>query len=272
MLVNRIVLLVVCAQLVACGSGDTEPVTPTVTNNPAGPTPGSSNSFVHFEGVWQGTITPDDTMSSGMGIVFVNGWGEFRLLASDVQFIGFPRRTFSELQGNLTGLRSPGSEWSDGTRVSPFTISGAIDEDNFIDATYYGSAGSGSLALAWVSSTDSTNIGATNGMWVLFDDDQNYLATFEIEVTNEWEATITGAHSNGCNYSGVAESWTSFNSYDISKFDISDCPLIAGIDANGEYSGTAARIDIADDGTGELALVLGLSNGQNQLTYFLYRP
>ena len=265
--VRQIALLLITAQLVACKLDRENP-----TPDPAsGVTPSADSPFVHFEGVWQGTITPEDTMTSLPAIVIVNGWGEFRLLTDGVQFVGWPRRTVSELEGSLKGIRSPDSTWSDGTVVSSFTIYGSIEADNFIDATYAGNASSGSVALDWVSVTNSTDIDAIQGTWMLLDAHQNYVATFEFDVIDIAEATITGAHSNGCTYSGAAESWTSFNSYDIWEIDVSNCPAVAGVDVNGRYSGTAALIDVVDDGTGELALVLGLSNSETQLTHYLYR-
>lgn len=269
---RKISLLVVIAQLAGCGSGNPEAAVQSLTNDSVGPTPNTGSPYVHFEGTWQGTVIPDGTMTSSPAIAVVNGWGEFRLLTTDAQFVGFPRRTASELGGELTGLRSPGTTWSDGTRVSSFTISGSIAEDNFIDATYTGSVGSGMLAIAWEPSTNSTDISAIAGIWALFDDFRNIVATFEVNVIDDWSATITGAYSNGCTFSGTSESWTSFNSYDISPAQISSCPLIAGVDVNGGYSGSAVRLDVADDGTDELALVIALSNNDNQLTYFLYKP
>lgn len=272
MRIGIIAALIVAAQLIACGSGAKSPSAPAAVTPSPGPTPSGGIPWVHFEGVWQGTITPDNTMSSLPAIAIVNGWGELRLLADDAQFVGFGSRTDSELNGDLMGFRLPGSTWSDGTRVSPFTISGSIDEAGFIDAAYSGNADSGSIALAWESSNNSGDIDATNGTWVLFDDNLNPVATFDFIVKTEIAALIIGTHSNGCTFSGGADSWTSFTSYNISDLQISNCPLVSGINVNGGYSGTVAILDVADDGTNQLSLVLGLSNDEIQLTYFLYRP
>lgn len=272
MLIKKIVLVMFAAQLIACRSGSTDRAAETIPDTLQTPSTSNNDPYVHFEGIWQGTITPDDTMTSGTAVALVNGWGEFRLLASEAQFVGFPRRTRSVLEGRLTGFRSPGVTWDNGARISQFTISGSIAGDEFIDAVFSGDAGSGSLGLAWVTVTYPTDISDINGTWALLDENQNHVATFNVDVTNEWEARINGAHSNGCIYSGAAESWTSVNSYDIWELSISNCPPIAGIELNGDYSGTAALIDSADDGTDELALVLALDNDQIQVTHFLYRP
>lgn len=272
MLLRTMTTLVLAAFLAACGSDGSIPVTPVVAINDPPPAAGDSSPFMHFEGVWQGTIMPDDTMTSRPAILIVNGWGEFRLLTGDAQFVGFPHRTLSELEGELAGIQSPGSTWSDGSTVSAFTIDGAIDEDDFIDATYSGATGSGTMVLSPVLAIESSSIGAALGTWMLFDDDQNYVATFDFDVINQWEAIVSGTHSNGCIYSGSVESWTSVNSYDVWALDVSNCPMVGGVDLNGEYAGSAVRIDVANDGSDELALVIGMSSEDIQLTYFLYRP
>ena len=92
-----------------------------------------------------------------------------------------------------------------------------------------------------------------------------------METINFYDARISGAHVNGCAYGGGAESWTSADSYDIWELVVTGCPEIAGVDINGTYSGSAAIIEIEDDGRDEMALVIGLSNEENQITQFLYR-
>ena len=271
MILRILALLLIAAQLVGCNSGSQAPDAHTTDNSAVTTSSNTNDDYVHFEGIWQGTITPDDTMTTGTAIVLVNGWGEFRLLTRDTQFIGFPRRTTTELSGGLTGLRSPDSAWSDGTLSSRFTITGSIDGDNFINATYDGDVGGGSLALAWEPGAHSTDIMAIEGTWVGFDDHLNMVVTFDFGNFSTWESSMHGTHSNGCTYSGNIESWTSLNSYDIWELEISGCPNVAGTDMNGEYSGTAALVNVVDDGSNNLALVLGLSSDEIQLSYFLYR-
>ena len=104
---NRISIVMIAAQLAACSSGGNHvDVTPVEIN---GLDPSQGDGYIHFEGLWQGALTPDDTLTSSTVVVIVNGWGEFRALTADVQFVGFPHRTGSTLTGELKGIRSPGS-------------------------------------------------------------------------------------------------------------------------------------------------------------------
>jgi hypothetical protein len=266
-------VMVLAALLAACGSGGTGPATPVpAAVASAAPPPDNGNQFVHFEGVWQGTLTSNDPKSSGPAILIVNGWGEFRLFTNDVQYVGFPHRTYSELEGDITGIRSPGSTWNHGTPFAHFQLRGSISEDNFIEATFAGGADSGSMSLAPITASDSGAIGNITGTWILYDELRNAIATFDLDGRGLLEALATGTHSNGCVFSGIIESWTSFNSYNTDGFELSGCPPVNGIEINGLYSGSAVKIDVADDGTDELALVLGLSNDVAQLTFSLYRP
>ena len=272
MRIQKIALLLAAVQLAACnsGSGDSNPAV--LSGSLSGPAPGTGSPPAHFEGNWQGTITPDDTKTSVDAVVIVNGWGELRLYAGDIQMVGWPRRIAGRLEGDVTGFRSPGSTWTDGSQISLLSIDGTIDKDEFINATYVGVGGSGTIALAHVTRQDSVKITAISGLWVQKDANQNNIASFDIEILGGWEAKITGTHANGCIYSGEAESWTSFNSYDIPKLEVSGCPLVNGVDINGTYVGSAALFDMPDDGTDELALVLGISSDDNQLTFVLYHP
>jgi hypothetical protein len=156
--------------------------------------------------------------------------------------------------------------------VSTFRIAGQIDENEFIDAIYSGEAAGGLLALSRVFSNTSSSISSLSGTWVLLDDNQGIDASFSAHVLNSMEASIYGSHVNGCAYSGVAESWTSMDSYDIWELSVEGCPEIGGVDVNGMYSGSAAFVDIEDDSTDGPALVVGLTNDENQLTFVLYRP
>lgn len=268
---KRFILAIIAAHLIGCGSGGPEPIEPPVVSDPTVPVQTSGPSTVHFEGIWQGTVTPDDTQTSSWAIAIVNGWGEMRLLTRDAQFVGAPRRTQSALKGDLIGLRSAGTTWSDGSGISPFTIDGSIASDEFIDADYSGPTVSGALAMAWEPDAHSTDIQTIGGTWASFDRNQNIIAALTFDVFNDDSARISGSHANGCTYSGTTESWTSVNSYDIWQFAMSGCPFVAGVDVNGDYSGSAARIDLADDGTDELALVVALSNDEVQQTIFLYK-
>ena len=272
MRIRSILFALIVLYLGACGSGGTDGESLSSAGESTTSSPGDGSGWVHFEGVWQGTVTSHDTRSSSTAIVIVNGWGEFRLVAADFQFVGFPGRTRTRLEGQVTGFRAAGTTWSDGTRTSEFIISGSIDTDNFIDATYFGAAGSGSLSLESIPAIDSASIGGVLGTWFLLDNDHGYSASFDFDREDDWQASIRGTHVNGCNYLGSLESWTSINSYDVWELNIAGCPAIADIDLNGEYVGSAVLVDITDDGTDTLVLVLALSNRDNQLTYLLYRP
>lgn len=210
-------------------------------------------------------------MTSSLAVIIVNGWGEFRLLTPDTQFVGYPRRTTADFEGELSGIRAVGTTWPDGSRVSLFDIAGTIDSNAFIDASYTGNNGGGTLALAWSGANLARHVVDVEGRWELYDADRNIVATFSVTRSGDWTANIFGMHSNGCNYSGELESWTSMASYDIWDLNISGCPMLAGTDVNGSYVGSAALLDMPDDGTGSLALVMALSNDNTQLTLILSR-
>lgn len=218
----------------------------------------------HFEGNWQGALTDNANGISSTAILLVNGWGEFRLVTEDMQFVGFPSRTATTVGGLIAGIRSANSTWSDGGRIQEFELSGSIDTDQFIDARYEGESDSGTLALAWATRDEPASLRQITGTWALYDQHRNIVATFQVG------GGISGSHSNGCIYSGAVEAgWTSIYSYDITGFEVTGCPLINGIDLNGGYGGTAALFDIAGDESDALVLVVALGNGDNQLTLFL---
>ena len=271
MAVTRFTPCLVFAILVACGSGEPAPTSPSAAAAYDPPAPAGSGRLIHFEGVWQGSITPDGASTASPAIVIVNGWGEFRLLSDDVQFIGFLQRTQAGFNGDLLGIREAGATWRDGTRVSTFAVSGDFGVDESIEATYAGEAESGVISLAWVSSDESGSIENAGGMWAQLDDNRNPVAVFELHVRGDWDALVTGTDVNGCLYSGAMESWTSFRSYEIGELIVENCPLVGGVDINGVYQGSAVLIDVAGDNTDELAMVIGLSNGEAQLTHVLYR-
>lgn len=247
------------------------------TSGPAGPTDEVANAvappatnFVHFEGIWQGIVTPAASATSLPAIVMVNGWGEFRMVADGMQFVGFPRRTASGIAGEVKGITSAQATWNDGRRVNYFSLSGTISGDEFIDASYNGGADNGTLAVAWAATDQSSEIESIQGVWALYDENQNIVMTLQVDVYDLWQARMSGAHSNGCTYSGNIEAWTSEFSYDVVPFEVSGCPLAGDIDVNGTYWGTGALIDVDGDNSAERVLVIALSNEVNQLTFFLH--
>ena len=272
MITRFTVLFIALAQLVACDSRGAGGAALPAAQTDWVPTIIGGNDPSHFEGIWQGTITPDDTNTTSGAILIVNGWGEFRLLSEGLQFVGAPRRTKTELSGELVGFRSSDTAWKDGSRVSAFEITGTIGDNEFIHAAYSGEADSGLLALSRVTDSSSSSISSLQGSWVMADDNENTVASFQMQTMNSLEASVYGSHANGCTYSGVAESWTSAVSYDIWELLVKGCSGTGGIAPNGTYSGSAVIIDIEDDGRAATALVVGLSNDQNQLTFILYRP
>jgi len=240
--------------------------------SPTMPQPATTTEFVHFEGNWLGTLTSDVTGNSSTAIALVNGWGEFRLITNGAQFIGWPRRTATNLSGGVTGIRDAGSTWNNGNPTSYFALVGTISEDNFIEATYRGSGDSGMLAMAWSPEEQSVTIGSLDGTWVEYDESRNIVATIQIDASGAWQAGIYGSHVNGCTFAGETEAWTSYYSYDVVPFEVSGCPQIAGIELNGGYSGTAALVNLPDDHTDEPALVVAVSNDlYHQLSFFLHR-
>jgi hypothetical protein len=247
----------IVTELIGCGSGSLNDVEETVPSAPPDST--GSSTTVHFEGIWQGTSA---------AIALVNGWGEFRLLAEDVQFVGFPKRTQSAIEGVVTGIRSAGTTWNDGSHVSQFTLIGSITEDHSIDARYEGPQ-SGTLSMSWAAAEANTAIATIDGIWALRDENRNVVATIQIDAYSGLAAEVFGSHANGCTYSGESESWTSAYSYDFSPLELSGCPLIDGVDLNGTYVGTGALIDLADDGSDELVFVVALSNDANQISFLL---
>lgn len=266
----RLVGLLILAALASCDlNGSSDPGSTVPPPSPEPPPPGVVT--VHFEGIWQGAMTSGEPVNGSAAIALVNGWGEFRLVSDGVQFVGFPQRTVTGISGLLTGIRSAGTTWSDGERISDFDLSGSISSDGFIDATFEGSADSGILWMNQVAVAGPTDIAALNATWGLYDENQNMVATFLITSYSESGARISGAHANGCTYTGTSESWTSFYSYNISALEVAGCPLVDGSDPNGAYVGTAGLVDVDDDDSDEPVLVVALSSDTNQLTFFLHR-
>jgi len=268
--------LLALAGLYGCKSnpgGDTQSSAQTPPSSPEQQLPAnSSQQLVGFEGIWQGIVTPDVSGTSSPALVMVNGWGELRLLTDERQFVGFPARTAKFVAGTLTGIRSAATTWHDGSVVSDFFLSGSIDDDAFIDATYSGSVESGTLQLSWAADrVVNTEIDEINGVWALYDDNQNIRATLQIGRYDQWQAQISGFHTNGCVYFGNTEAWTSFYSYDVVPFEISGCPNMGDTNINGTYSGTAALVDIDGDNSEDHVLVFALTNSANQLALFLHR-
>lgn len=266
------ILLPCAAALCVLGGCNSETQVPAsrasdLLNTAAPPSP----DYVHFEGIWQGMVTPAETGTSLSAIVMVNGWGEFRLVADGMQLVGFPKRTASSVVGEITGITSVDTTWNSGSRIADFTLHGEISADNFISARYSGSSDNGTMAVAWATTHSPTRIESIEGLWVQHDQAENIVATVQIDVYDGWQARISGSRSNGCNYFGNIEAWTSELSYDVTPLEVSGCPPSNGIDVNGTYSGTSALIDIADDGSDELILAVALTNEVNQISLFLHR-
>jgi len=271
MIARQFLLLIFCVQFVGCGSGapggESSPP-PDIPPGPIGQLPSTTSRYVHFEGIWQGTATPDDGSTTTRAIMLVNGWGEIRVLLDDAQLIGWGQRTATEFEATLTGIKMAGETWSDGSRNTSFEYTGTFDENTSIEAVYSGDSDGGDLQIHRVTDAESSFLDAAYGTWALFDENLNIAATFNIEAFYR----ISGSHSNGCVFLGEIDDWSSHLSYDIYEIEVSGCPLADGIDVNGTYVGTAAIFDVADDGTDESGLIIALSNDENQLTYLLYRP
>jgi len=268
-----LVVLLILAGLPGCNSGSSERNLASASGPgpQTDPQPIPMPTAVHFEGIWQGTATSDVSGTSSPAILMVNGWGEFRMVTDDAQFVGFTTRTASTLEGEVTGFQSVQTTWNDGSRSSRFTLSGTISGDHSIEASYSGNVDSGTLQLALMVDTKLTTIYAVDGVWAVYDNQQNVEATIQMDRYDDWAAQVSGAHANGCTYFGNIEAWTSAFSYDITPFEVTGCPLIAGTDINGTYVGTAALIDIADDKSDERLLVVALSSDVIQITFFLHR-
>lgn len=266
------ILLPTVAALSLLGACSPENPMPTRTTGRASTDIAAPTSdYLHFEGIWQGVITPAASGTSRPAIAMVNGWGEFRLVAGSMQMVGFPKRTATDVAGEITGITSAETTWSDGSRIGAFTLNGEISADNFIRARYAGSKDSGTLDLASSIADQSTEIGSVQGVWVQYDEFDNIVATLQVDVYDGWAARISGSHSNGCRYLGNTEAWTSAQSYDVVPFEVSGCPPVNGIDVNGTYSGTGALIDVEGDSSNELILVVALSNEASQITFFLHK-
>ena len=266
---NKIALALALASLFGCGSGTSDPASP--PQNYASAVPTGSSQQVHFEGVWQGTLTPTGSDQESQAIAMINGWGEFRLTTGDTQFIGFPLRTKSQVSGSLEGIKQAGEEWSDGSRTAEFELSGSIDNNQTINAGYTGSVEIGTMTLAWPSGLDRATLAEIEGTWSLLDDLQNPTASYLIETISGHTSRITGNHSNGCMYAGLLEIWTSYHFYNVERFELTNCPTGTGVNINGEYSGSAAIVNINSDGTDEEVLIIAISNDSNQITFHLHR-
>ena len=265
----QIVSVIVVVSILGCTSGNDEP--PVSEGGYQAAVPVIDTAPVHFEGIWQGTLTPSGQSIDLSAILIVNGWGEFRMVAGDSQFVGFPTRGGSTLAGDLTGMKPAGSAWSDGSRVSDFLVDGTINKDQFIDARYVGTVESGDMALTWSKDAGEATPADIDGLWQLENENGNPVASFLIEESGFVTSRINGNHENGCLYAGIADAWTSYRSFDIVPMRIKDCPVVDGININGEYYGSAALVDDPDGESDEQQLVFALSNEENQMHFFLHR-
>ena len=227
-------------------------------STPLSPLPAGVGHTVKFEGVWQGTITSSNSLQSANVISFVNGWGEISLLTDDVMFAGFTTVVESTLYSELVGITAVGKHWPDGNRTNHFVLNGTIEDDQHIEAQYDGDGDSGIVTMAWSATGRNTQAGEIDGLWAILDNDRNILATVRIDAVSDFKTDVSGSHINGCTYAGMAESWSSFYAFDFSSIVISGCPPEQGVDINGEYAGVGALLDITDDGTDEIVLVVGM--------------
>ncbi|MDX1508296.1 MAG: hypothetical protein R3358_08455, partial [Woeseiaceae bacterium] len=165
-----------CALAVLCGCSGGAPGNET-TGSPSGASSTSaSEETVHFEGNWVGTLTSDQEQHSSTAILLVNGWGEFRLIADGMQFVGWPRRTETSLAGTVTGIRAAGTSWNDGSTSGIFDIGGTITGNDLIDGTYLGAGDNGVFTLTWVAGDESRGE-AIAGSWVQYDANENIVAS-----------------------------------------------------------------------------------------------
>ena len=258
--------------LLVTGCGGSSPEASQDRHIDTAPSPPGPLPLTPKEGVWLGTMTSDITSKTVDVIGLGNGWGELLLLTETGQLIGFPTEENREITGDFTAIAATGTTWLNGERIAKVSVLGTVSAPFDIEAGYEGGGDQGTLSLILLpSSQKDTYVEQVAGVWSNRDEQQNIVATFLIQAQSSLVAQLTGSHANGCTYLGEIESWTSQYVYDIGSLTLAGCPLIQGLEVNGEYAGSGALVDVPGDGSDELKLVIGLSNDEFQYNLVLDR-
>ena len=261
----------------ACGGGG-ENAGRIVTTGPLGPRvsidgPGSNFAAEPGEGIWQGAMVSNVSGESSPIVALIDGWGWMTLVSENGQFLGAIQRQdnstdHADITVDVTGIAAAGFSWPDGSTTTEFSLSGAISPPTEINANYSGGGDNGTISMLFDPASDRPlSVGRANGMWVRRDASQNITAVFEIT-----RRSINGTDADGCIYEGtmMSDTWFSVYIFDVS-LTASNCPLLLGIDLNGEYVGPAGVTDMEPGSGQDDKLIIAVSNDEHVITLALDR-
>ena len=256
------VFVVFLLVLSGCGGSSSKQLTPV-------PTPPSTGNYGEpAEGAWHGTITSAVSGESADVFALVDGWGYMELLTEQGNYSGAIYREdishdFATITADLTGISAVGATWLSGATIEGFSLTGTMEGGAFISADYAGGGDAGTVSLSFDrASLRGARMERAQGTWVRRDASQNITATFEITVLDSAYATLSGSDVDGCVYGGNLEGdwWTSAYVFDVALY-VGNCPLVGGIDVNGNYGGAGGVTDIVAGSEQDDRLILGVNNG-----------
>lgn len=204
-------------------------------------------------------------------IGLINGWGEMRLLMDNGHLIGFPTAIGTAFTADLIGITAVGFTWPDNSTTAEFSLGGTYSPDRSISANYSGAGEDATISLTYDPISErGSRIGTAAGTWVQWNNSQNIAATFTVSNTGPHSGRIDGTDVDGCVYSGELDTWTSeANVYDVPSVTVSNCPVVGGIDLNGDYAGSGVVTDNVTGSNQNDIFIIGVASETQIITVAL---
>ena len=216
-------LLLVIVLLASCGGGGGN-------DGGGGIVPGDQA----LGGLWVGSLAIAGVPGSQDFVGISTDDGRFRFISVDTggQFAGLVQAQGSSVTGTGDGFAPVGTTWKDGTTVTTVTMKGTLRQrESFIGSWTAGTGESGTFDLAYDSDYEKdSSLTLLAGVWAVYDDNLNPIATFTIEANGQFLAQ----NVNGCSSLGeISIIDSKSNIYDIVS-TILNCGIA------GDYAGLGA--------------------------------
>lgn len=232
---NKLLVIAAAVIVAACGGGSSAPVAGSSPPPPPVSPPPPANQAPG--GLWFGTLTYDNNMTTEDFVALISDDGRFRFVSvdSEVQFHGQAAVTGSSLSGTGRAFADSGVNWLDGSHVTDATITAVVSQRNSISGGWAIASGeSGTFALDYDALYEKdSSVSLLTAVWTGYDDLGNPNATFTIDA----DGSFNGQNAQGCVSIGQFSVIDPLHNLYAVNSDISGCPI------GGTYSGFAVLAD-----------------------------